>query len=65
LRVAVAATLGYARSLRHTDQAIIDFDQSSIGNLQTCHDDIGIPPVMAPYATTFSNLDVHENRRPD
>ena len=56
LRVAAAATLGYARSLRHSDEAIIDFDQSDIGNLQTCPDNTCISPMMVPYATTFSGL---------
>jgi hypothetical protein len=66
LRVAAAATLGYARSLRHRDEAIIDFDQSGIGNLSTFHDDIGVSHLMVSFATTFSNLGqrgVHEDRR--
>ena len=62
LRVAVAATLGYARNLRHSDEAIIDFDQSSSrnfpssGNLQTCPGDSGVSHARVPYATTFAGL---------
>jgi len=56
LRVAAAATLGYADSLRHTDEAIIDFDQSNIENLQTWADGIAVSPVMVPYAITVSRL---------